>query len=380
MQEQQQQKPSTNVASEYLNKTNKAMSLDNTTELINTEHSALLSHYHNLEKIGHGAQATMLKALDSQNHPVAIKVFDYSRASEWKDVELFEREIEVLKNLNIDGVPKYIETIKSDKTIYLVEEYIDASSIEKQMKYGRVFTTDECVTILERTAKILKKLSDCIPPIIHRDIKPANLLVDNNLNVWLVDFGVVANTQQTISMTFAGTAGYVAPEQLYGKSTPASDIFSLGATLLYLVSRVAPCDMQLDGITPDFDRYIPDTVPKWLSDTIKSMMSVDPRKRPQNGKELSIIIKNNRSNNTKQSTKTNSTKTPAKSSSTKTSTKSNNKKPSTKSSNNKQTNNLDDFELEYKPDFLLYDETNSSNTIEIYKEKYLKITFVLQLN
>ena len=251
---------------------------------------ALLSDYHQLEKIGHGAQATMLKALDAQNHPVAIKVLDYSKASDWKDIELFEREIDVLKNLHIDGVPKYIKTIKTNTEIYLVEEYIDALSLENQMKQGRVFSVNEVATILIRTAAILKQLSDCIPPIVHRDIKPANILVDKDLNVYLVDFGVVANTKQTVSMTFAGTAGYVAPEQLYGKSAPTSDIFSLGATMLYLISRTAPCDMQLNGIVPDFDKYIPETVPDWLSDLIKQMMSVNPADRPQNGGELIKLI------------------------------------------------------------------------------------------
>ena len=228
----------------------------------------------------------MLKALDAQNNPVAIKVFDYRTASDWKEVELFEREIEVLKDLDIKGVPKYIETIKTDDRIYLVEQYIHAQSLEKQIKNGREFRVDECVRILEQTSLILKELGKRHPPIVHRDIKPANLLIDDKLNVYLVDFGVVANTAQTFSMTFAGTAGYVAPEQLYGKTTPASDVFSLGATILHLISHVAPCDMKLKGISPDFDQYIPETVPEWLASLIKKMMSLDPEERPQNGDEL----------------------------------------------------------------------------------------------
>ena len=257
---------------------------------LDEQHPALLGHYHNLEKIGHGAQATMLKALDKADHPVAIKLFEYQKASEWKEFELFEREISVLKDLDIHGVPKYIETIKADNCIYLVEEYIDALSLEKQLNKGRIFSVDECVVILKNIAKILQLLGNRIPPIVHRDIKPANILADKQLNVYLVDFGVVANTVQTISMTFAGTAGYVAPEQLYGKTTPASDIFSLGATMLHLVTRVAPCDMKLKGFLPDFDKYIPSSVPGWFGDLIIKMMSPDPESRPQNGDALVKLI------------------------------------------------------------------------------------------
>ncbi len=263
------------------------------------QHPALLGHYHDLEKLGHGAQATMLKALDKNGAPVAIKIFEYQKVSEWKEVELFEREISVLKDLNFQGVPKYIETIKTDDTVYLIEEYIDALSLEKQLNSGRVFSLDDCLTILRNTAKILQLLANRIPPIVHRDIKPANILADEKLNIYLVDFGVVANTIQTVSVTFAGTAGYVAPEQLYGKTTPASDIFSLGATILHLVSRIAPCDMKLKGFLPDFDKYKPSNVPEWFWELIIKMMSPDPGSRPQNGNEVLKLIETGKARNLK---------------------------------------------------------------------------------
>ena len=261
---------------------------------LETQHIALLPFYHDLSLIGHGSQATMLKALDKDNRPVAIKVFDLKNIDDWKNADLFEREIAVLKNLHVHGVPAYIETIKAPDYIYLIEEYVDARSLEKQLDDGRKFTLDECVKIFENTARIIKDLGDCAPPVVHRDIKPANLLVDDDLNVYLVDFGVVANKTATFSMTFAGTAGYVAPEQLYGKANTASDIFSLGATMLHLVTGISPCDMQLDGIEPDIDKYMTSKIPVWLQNIIKRMMSVDPEMRPQTGEELINYLEQNK--------------------------------------------------------------------------------------
>ena len=264
---------------------------------IEEKHSALLAKYHEISRIGKGSQATMLKAQDADNHPVAIKVFSISDMEEWKDQELFEREIEVLKKIHIDGVPKYIETIRSAPYIYLIEEYIEAQSLEKQIANGRKFTIDESITIFERTAEILRALGNYTPPVIHRDIKPSNLLVDDHLHVWLVDFGVVADNSKTFSMTFAGTAGYVAPEQLYGKVSAASDIFSLGATMLHLITGISPCDMRLKGIQPDFDHYLTASVPEWLKMLIVRMMATNPEERPQTGTELLALI-HNRSNYT----------------------------------------------------------------------------------
>ena len=264
---------------------------------IEEKHSALLAQYHEISKIGKGSQATMLKALDADNHPVAIKVFNISDMDEWKDQELFEREINVLKTIHLDGVPKYIETIRADQYLYLIEEYIEAQSLEKQIADGRKFTIDESITIFERTAEILCALGNYTPPVIHRDIKPSNLLVDDHLHVWLVDFGVVADNSKTFSMTFAGTAGYVAPEQLYGKASAASDIFSLGATMLHLITGISPCDMRLKGIQPDFDHYLTASVPEWLKMLIVQMMATNPEERPQTGTELLALI-HNRSNYT----------------------------------------------------------------------------------
>lgn len=262
---------------------------------VEEKHSALLAQYHEISRIGKGSQATMLKALDADNHPVAIKVFNISDMEEWKDQELFEREIEILKKIHLDGVPKYIETIRADPYIYLIEEYIEAESLEKQIADGRKFTIDESITIFERTAEILCALGNYTPPVIHRDIKPSNLLVDDHLHVWLVDFGVVADNSKTFSMTFAGTAGYVAPELLYGKASAASDIFSLGATMLHLITGISPCDMRLKGIQPDFDHYLTASVPEWLKMLIVRMMATNPEERPQTGTELLELI-HNRSN------------------------------------------------------------------------------------
>ena len=229
-----------------------------------TQHPAL-SRYSELKKIGAGSQGTMLRACTADGTQIAIKVFDIQKADSLKSLELFEREIDTLKNINVPGVPKFIEDIRTDRYLYLVEEYINAPSLEKRMQTGQRFTFEQVLTILKNAAQILQDLGDLIPPVVHRDIKPANLLVDDACHVALVDFGVVAaKDQSSFAMTFAGTAGYLAPEQLYGKATTASDIFSLGVTIAQLVTGKAPCDMNMDGLKLNIHKY-----PQWTGDSRK---------------------------------------------------------------------------------------------------------------
>lgn len=253
---------------------------------LSAEHPAL-AKYADLQTIGAGGQGTMLRATAPDGAKVAIKVFDIQKTDGLKSLELFEREIDTLKNINIKGVPHFIEDIRADRYLYLIEEYIDAPSLEKRMKTGPRFTFAQIETILKNTAKILQDLSELVPPVIHRDIKPANLLVDKNLNVTLVDFGVVAaQSQETFSMTFAGTAGYLAPEQLYGKASPASDVYSLGITIVHLITGIAPCDMSIDGISLDIDKYIPRNIPQSFTHIIKKMINPKVSERLQSGKEV----------------------------------------------------------------------------------------------
>lgn len=246
-----------------------------------------LNKYTDLQTIGIGGQGTMLRAIAPDGQPVAIKVFDIQTTDSFKSIELFEREIDTLKNINIHGVPKFIEDIRSEKYIYLVEEYIDAPSLEKIMKAGKRYSFNQIVTILKNAARILNELTSLVPPVIHRDIKPANLLVDDDLNVTLVDFGAVAaKVQLSFAMTFAGTAGYLAPEQLYGKATPASDIFSLGVTIAHLITNKEPCDMEMDDMRLKIEKYIPPTIPFWFIGFLLLMIEPNTSTRFQNGQQV----------------------------------------------------------------------------------------------
>ena len=88
--------------------------------------------------------------------------------------------------------------------------------------------------------QVLVYLQQQVPPIIHRDLKPENILVDQNRQVYLVDFGLarIEGDDLAASSIVKGTLGFMAPEQMFNRPlTPASDLYGLGATLICLLSR-----------------------------------------------------------------------------------------------------------------------------------------------
>jgi serine/threonine protein kinase len=120
---------------------------------------------------------------------------------------------------------------------------------------GRRFTETELEELTISLLDILDYLHSLQPPVIHRDIKPSNILLTNRSgnsigDVYLVDFGSVQNVaaKDGGTMTVVGTYGYMPMEQFGGKTVPASDLYSLGATLIYTISGVHPADLpQEDG-------------------------------------------------------------------------------------------------------------------------------------
>lgn len=146
-----------------------------------------------------------------------------------------EREIAVLRDLNHEGIPRYVTSFDPGDGICPVREYKDAPDLS----HRRSFSSEEIKEIAEQLLSILVYLQERIPLIVHRDIKPENILVDARLKVYLVDFGFArTGTEITaLSSSISGTTGFMPPEQLLNRTlTEASDLYGSGATLICLVT------------------------------------------------------------------------------------------------------------------------------------------------
>jgi serine/threonine protein kinase len=188
-----------------------------------------------------------------QTHsPVVIKLLLFGPDFSWEDLKLFEREAETLKTLDHPSIPQYLDSFEVDtelgKGFTLVQSYIEARSLQEWLQAGRNFNEADLKVIATELLGILDYLHSRQPPVIHRDIKPANILLGDRTGnclgkVYLVDFGSVQTAIHGGTMTVVGTYGYMSPEQFGGKTTAASDLYSLGATLIYLLTGTHPADL-----------------------------------------------------------------------------------------------------------------------------------------
>ena len=233
-----------------------------------------------------GGRKTLLARDTNSEELVAIKLLTFGNDITWEELKLFEREAETLKSINHSFIPKYIDYFEIQEDNYkgfaLVQAYIDAPSLEEQIQAGRGFTESEVKELATAILEILIYLHSRSIPIIHRDIKPSNILIGERSgnktgDIYLVDFGSVQNlaTKKSSTITVVGTYGYMPPEQFGGRAKPASDLFSLGATLVYLVTGQHPADLPENNLKIEFEQLVnlSPGLTNWLNKMIEPSLS-----------------------------------------------------------------------------------------------------------
>ncbi|MBD2665520.1 serine/threonine protein kinase [Richelia sinica FACHB-800] len=189
-----------------------------------------------------------LQATEAAQSLVVLKLLAFGGAVQWDDLKLFEREAQILKQLDHPRIPQYLDYFCIDeRTLWfgLVQEYIAGESLKEKLQNGTRFTENQTRKIAVDVLKILIYLHELNPGVLHRDIKPSNLIWGEDNKIYLVDFGAVQDraAKEGATFTVVGTYGYAPMEQFGGRAVPASDLYALGATLIHLLTGIAPADL-----------------------------------------------------------------------------------------------------------------------------------------
>ena len=209
--------------------------------------------YRLLSVIGQGAFGTTWRGeRASDGHVVCLKELLYQRLASFEPEEQFRREAAVLRQLDLPGVPAYVDdfTVTTGRAVslFLVQELVQGETLAEEMEHKR-YREGEVLDILEALLHILRDLHSLSPPVVHRDIKPTNVMRRDDGSLVLIDFGAVKdvlNKTRRGGPSVAGTIGFMAPEQLTGHAEPATDLFGAGALAVALLSRRDPADLLDD--------------------------------------------------------------------------------------------------------------------------------------
>ncbi|MHC5725246.1 MAG: serine/threonine protein kinase [Nostoc sp.] len=269
-------------------------------ELLHQKEDIIAHQYRILDTLGQGGSGTTYLAQDLKStQQVALKALSLHRMTDWKMMELFEREAKILSQLNHPGIPEYlgyfqIETLE-DRYFYIAQQLAEGKTLAALVESRWRTSEDEVRRIAIQILEILIYLHSLKPPVVHRDIKPQNIIRRDDGQVFLVDFGAVQHTYYTTFMrgsTVVGTYGYMAPEQFRGQAVPATDLYALGATLLFLLTHCSPADLQSDGLKINFRPRV--QISEEFADWLEKMLEPDTEDRFSSAQEAWQVLQGKR--------------------------------------------------------------------------------------
>ena len=249
-----------------------------------------------IELVAHGGMADVYRATDAVlGRAVAIKMLADRYAADDDFRARFSREALTAASLSHPNVVTIFDVGELDGTPFIVMEYLGGGSLADRLRDGRV-PHDTSVTWLDQAAGALDAAHAA--GIVHRDVKPGNLLLDDDGQVHVSDFGIAraaAHDPLTSTGTILGSSGYMAPEQGRGEpATPASDRYALGCVAFELLTGRRP--FEADSPTaeamlhasepPPHASALEPSLPAAVDTVLLRALAKNPDARPRSAKAL----------------------------------------------------------------------------------------------
>ena len=208
-----------------------------------TKGQKINDRYEVIRSIGEGGMANVYLGYDTiLDRNVAIKVLRGDLANDEKFVRRFQREALSASSLAHPNIVEMYDVGEDDGTYYIVMEYVDGKTLKQLLKKRGSLTLSEAIDIMSQLTDGMAHAHDSY--IIHRDLKPQNIMIKDDGQIKITDFGIAMalnSTQLTQTNSVMGSVHYLPPEQASGKGcTIKSDIYSMGIIFYELLSGSLP--------------------------------------------------------------------------------------------------------------------------------------------
>ena len=262
-----------------------------------TKGQKINDRYEIIQTIGEGGMANVYLARDVIiDRLVAIKVLRGDLAGDEKFVRRFQREALAASSLDHHNIVEMYDVGEDNGMYYIVMEYIQGKTLKQLIKKRGALTLSECIDIMLQLTEGVNVAHSSY--IIHRDLKPQNIMIQDNGEIKITDFGIAMalnNTQLTQTNSVMGSVHYLPPEQASGKgATVKSDIYSMGIMFFELLTGSLPfkgenaVEIAFKQIKDDIPsvRDINPSIPQSVENIILKATAKNPKNRYNDAKEM----------------------------------------------------------------------------------------------
>ncbi len=247
----------------------------------------IANRYQVVQPLGEGGMKAVYLAEDlrfaARRCALAVMVDNFTSEEARRQAVLsFQREADVLAQLDHPAIPRVSDRFSEQDHHYFVMDYVAGQTLEAALAAaGGRLGPAQVINLGLQLCDALDYLHSRIPPVVYRDLKPANIILTPEGRVKLVDFGIARHF--TSQGTTIGTIGYAAPEQYQGQCEPRSDIYALAATLYHLLSGRDPARFPFDF--PRLSAVLPGCAPQ-LEQLLGEALKREPDQRPPSAREF----------------------------------------------------------------------------------------------
>ena len=262
-----------------------------------TKGQKINDRYEIIQTIGEGGMANVYLARDViLDRYVAIKILRGDLAGDEKFVRRFQREALAASSLSHPNIVEMYDVGEDNGTYYIVMEYIQGKTLKQLIKKRGALTLSECIDIMLQLTDGVNNAHASY--IIHRDLKPQNIMIQDNGEIKITDFGIAMalnNTQLTQTNSVMGSVHYLPPEQASGKgATVKSDIYSMGIMFFELLTGTLPfrgdnaVEIAFKQIKDDIPsvRELNPSIPQSVENIVLKATAKNPKNRYNNAKEM----------------------------------------------------------------------------------------------
>jgi len=255
-----------------------------------TKGQKINDRYEIIRSVGEGGMANVYLARDIiLDRNVAIKILRGDLAGDEKFVRRFQREALSASSLSHPNIVEMYDVGEDNGTYYIVMEYVDGMTLKQLIKKRGEISISEAIDIMLQITDGIKEAHDSY--IIHRDLKPQNILIQDNGEIKITDFGIAMalnSTQLTQTNSVMGSVHYLPPEQASGKgATIKSDVYSMGILFYELLTGKLPfkgenaVEIALKHMKNDIPsvREIDDSIPQSVENIIIKATAKNPKNR-----------------------------------------------------------------------------------------------------